>query len=192
MIRNYVNIAWRTLVKNRKSAFINIAGLALGMAVFMLIALWIWDELSYDKYHKNHDRIGQVVQTQTWNGELYSSVAIPFPLGNELQTNYSDNLQYVVMASWQGSHVLSHQDKNLSQEGIYMDVDGPKMLSLEIIHGHIDGLQDLNSIMLSQSAAKAFFGDANPLHQLMKIDQSLDVKVTAVYKDYPTIRPSVT
>lgn len=185
MIKSYIKTAWRNLLKNKRSSFINIVGLALGMAVFILIALWIWDELSYDKYHENYDRIGQVVQTQTWNGELYSGVAVPFPLGNELQTNYGEHLKHVVMASWQGSHVLSHEDKNLSQEGIYMDIDGPRMLSLEVIHGNIDGLRDPSSIMLSQSAASAFFGDSNPLHQLMKIDQSLDVKVTAVYKDLP-------
>ncbi len=185
MIKSYFKIAWRNLLKNKRSSFINIAGLALGMAVFILITLWIWDELGYDSYHKNHDRIGQVVQTQTWNGELFSGVAVPFPLGNELQTSYGDHLRYVVMASWQGSHVLSHQDKNLTQEGIYMDVNGPKMLSLEIIHGTIDGLSDPGSIMLSQSAANAFFGDGDPLHQLMQIDQNEQVKVTAVYKDLP-------
>lgn len=185
MWKNYLKIAWRNLLKNRKSSFINITGLALGIAVAILIALWIWDELAYDKYHKNYDRIGQAVQTQTWNGETYSQMVIPFPLGEELITGYGDNFDYVVMSSWQGQHVLSHNNNTFSREGIYMDVDGPKMLSLTIVHGSIDGLKEPNSIMLSESTAKAFFGEKDPLDQLMRIDQNLDVKVTAVYRDLP-------
>ncbi|MGK6350416.1 FtsX-like permease family protein [Parapedobacter sp. DT-150] len=185
MIRNYIKTAWRNLLKNKRSSFINIVGLALGMGVFILIALWIWDELSYDKHHKNYGRIGRAIQLQTWNGEVYSGQAIPRPLEQELKTNYHEHLQYIVMASWEGTHVLSHEDKNLTQDGIYMDADGPKMLSLDIIHGSIDGLQDPSSVMLSRSAAKAFFGDEDPLNRLMKIDQKLEVKVTAVYEDLP-------
>lgn len=185
MIRNYLKTAWRNLLKNKKTSFINIIGLALGMAVFILIALWIWDELSYDKYHRNYDRIGRVKQLQTWNGEIYSGDAVPRPLENELKTNYHEHLEYIVMASWEGSHVLSHEDKHLSQPGIYMDMDGPKMLSLDIIHGSIDGLRTPNSIMLSQSTANAFFGEQDPLNRVMKIDQKLEVKVTAVYQDLP-------
>lgn len=151
----------------------------------MLIALWIWDGLSYNHYHKNYERIGQITQTQLWNGEFFSGVAIPLPLGEELKTNYGDHLKYVVMASWEGPHVLSNGDKQLSHNGIYMDVDGPNMLTLDILAGHINGLGDPNSIMLAESTAKAFFGDVDPLNQLLKIDQKLDVRVTAVYKDLP-------
>ncbi|WP_353181282.1 FtsX-like permease family protein [Parapedobacter lycopersici] len=186
MIKTYFKIAWRNLAKNKKSAIINVAGLALGMAVFILIALWVWDELSFDKYHKNYDDIGQVVQTQTWNGKEESGVAVPFPLGEELRTNYGDQFKYVVMASWEGERVLSYGDKNLSQNGIYIDTDGPAMLTLDILKGSIDGLTDPNSIMLSASTAKAFFGDQDPINQLMKINQQLPVKVTAVYADLPS------
>jgi len=185
MFKNYLKIAWRNLLKNRKSSFINIIGLALGMAVFILIALWIWDELSFNKYHKNYEQIGQFVQTQQWNGQTFSGVAQPFPLGNELKTTYGDNFKYLAMASWEGDRVLSHLDKNLSQNGIYIDIDGPKILSLDVVKGSLDGLQDPNSIMLSESAAKAFFGDEDPINQLMKISQRYDVKVTAVYKNLP-------
>src|SRR5690606_30304063 len=131
----------------KKSAFINVVGLALGMAVFMLIALWVWDELSYNKYHKNYDRIGQIVQTQTFNGEQYRNVAVPFPLGEELKTKYGENFQYVTMASWPGKHVLSHMNRSFSEYGMFMDVEAPQMFSLTIVEGNINGLQNLNSIM---------------------------------------------
>ena len=185
MLKNYIRIAWRSLLKNRKSSFINIIGLALGMAVFILIGLWVKDELSYDKYHKHHDRIGLVVQRSTRNGSKSSTVAIPQPLGEELKSTYVDNFDYVVMASWEGLHILSNKTKNLSNGGIYMDADGPKMLTLNVLLGTIDGLEDPKGIMLSKSTAEAFFGDTNPINQVMKIDQKLDVKVTAVYEDLP-------
>ena len=69
MLNNYCKTAWRSLQKNRSSSFINIVGLSVGMAVAMSIGLWIWDELSFNKYHQHYDRIAQVMQSQTTNGD---------------------------------------------------------------------------------------------------------------------------
>jgi len=186
MIKSYIRIAWRNLVKNKKTSFINIAGLALGMVVFMFIALWVWNELTYDKYHKNYDRIGQIVQTQTYNGEQYSNVAVPFPLGDELKNQYGENFKYVVMASWPGQHVLSRMNTPFSENGMFMDVDAPEMLSLTILKGNIRGLDNPNSIMLAESTAAAIFGDEDPLEQVIKINQQLDVKVRPFIAIFPT------
>ncbi len=185
MIKNYLKIAWRNLGHNKVSSFINIGGLAVGMAVAMLIGLWIYDELNFDKYHTNYDRIARVMQHQTSNGNIYSGSAIPAPLGNELQTKFAESFKYVVMASWQGDHILTVGDKKLSKNGIYMDVDAAKMLTLKMLKGNNDGLKDPNSIMLSASAAKAFFADTDPINQLVKIDNKLSVKVTGVFEDLP-------
>src|SRR6266700_2247458 len=108
MFRNYFKIAWRNLVKNKAYSFINIGGLAVGMAVAILIGLWIYDELSFDKNHKNYDSIAQVMQHQTYNGIVSSGEAMPYPMAKELQTNYKDNFKYVVMTSWMGDHVFSY------------------------------------------------------------------------------------
>src|ERR1700712_2906577 len=107
MIKNYLKIAWRNLVKNKVSSFINIGGLSVGMAVAMLIGLWIYDELSFDKYHKNYDRIEQVMEHQTSNGNIYSDMTIPFPLGKEMQKDYGSDFKYLVMTSYQGAHILT-------------------------------------------------------------------------------------
>ena len=80
MIKNYFKIAWRNLVKSKGYSAINIGGLAVGMAVAMLIAFWIYDELNYDKFHKNYDRIAQVMQHQTFNGYKGTERSIPIPL----------------------------------------------------------------------------------------------------------------
>ncbi len=185
MLTNYFKTAWRNLLKNKKSSLINISGLALGMAVFILITLWVWDEMSFNKYHTHFEKIGHAVQNQTYNGETFSIEAVPFPLGNELRANYAHYFKHVVMASWEGDRILSYQDKHLSKGGIFMDSGGPEMLSLHITDGSMDGLKDMNSIMLSQTTAKALFGDKSPINELMKINQTLNVKVTAVYEDLP-------
>ena len=77
MIKSYFKIAWRNLLKNKIYSLINIGGLAVGMGVAILIALWVFDELTFDKYHSNYARIAQVMQNQTWNGEIGTQEANP-------------------------------------------------------------------------------------------------------------------
>jgi putative ABC transport system permease protein len=187
MIKNYLKIAWRNLIKNKVSSLINIGGLAIGMAVVTLIGLWIWDELSFNKYHKNYDRIAQVrtrmIDTRT--GDVYMNGSLQVPMVTELKTNYKSNFKHVVMASWDVDDILSTGDKKLSRTGLFMDPDAPEMLTLKMIHGSRSGLKDPYSIMLSESTSKAFFGDADPVNQVMKINNKLDVKITGVYEDMP-------
>ncbi len=185
MFKNYFKIAWRNLLKNRKSSVINISGLAIGMAVAILIGLWIWDEITFDRYHSNYDHVAQVQQHQTWNGNIYTGQALPFPLGEELRNSYGSDFKYIAMASWQGDHMLSKDNKHLYKDGIYIDKDGPRILSLKMLKGSADGLSSPNSILLSESTAKVFFGDEDPMEQPMKIDNKLNVKVTGVFEDLP-------
>src|SRR5687768_4075683 len=117
MIKNYFKIAWRNMVRSKGYSAINIGGLAVGMAVAMLIAFWIYDELNFNKYHKNYDRIAQVVQHQTFNGTKVTGTAIPFPLTAAIQSKYGNDFKYLVMASWQGDRILSSGDKKLTVEG---------------------------------------------------------------------------
>ena len=187
MIKNYLKVAWRNLVKNRATSLINIGGLAVGMAVAMLIGLWVWDELSFDTYHKNYKTIGQIrvhmVDRKSNTQGINSSVQ--FPLFTELKANYKENFKHIVMASWDVNNILSAGDKKLSRTGLYMDADAPEMLTLKMIHGSWAGLKDPYSIMLSASTAKAFFGNANPMNQVIKINNKYVVKVTGVYEDLP-------
>eukprot|EP00744_Colponema_vietnamica_P024462 GILI01035688.1.p1 GENE.GILI01035688.1~~GILI01035688.1.p1 ORF type:complete len:341 (-),score=-32.77 GILI01035688.1:125-1147(-) len=185
MLSNYFKIAFRNLVRNKVYSFINIGGLAVGMAVAMLIGLWIHDELTYNTYHQTYDKIGLAMQHQTENGTVFTGQAMPFPIGAELKNKYGNNFKYIAMASWEGEHILSIGDKKLSTPGIYFDVDAPKMLSLTMLKGTNEGLKNPNSILLSESTAKAFFADADPINQTLKIDNKLSVKVTGVYEDLP-------
>ena len=187
MIKNYIKVAWRNLIKNRVTSVINIGGLAVGMAVAMLIGLWVWDELSFNTYHKNYKTIGQIrthlIDERTKQQGVNSSVQ--FPLYTELKTNYKENFKHTVMSSWDVDNILSAGDKKLSRTGLYMDADAPEMLTLKMVYGSRSGLKDPYSIMLSQSTAKAFFGNENPVNQVMKMNNKYAVKVTGVYEDLP-------
>jgi putative ABC transport system permease protein len=185
MIKNYLKTAWRNLIKNKVNSFINIAGLSVGMAVAILIGLWIWDELSFDQYHQNYNRIAQVEQNLKNNGNIDTWGATPYPLANELRKNYGSNFKAVVMAAGFGNHLLSLGDKKLNKMGVYFEPQGPEMFSLKMLKGTRDGLKDPYSVLISASNAKAYFGDADPMNKVLKIDNKLDVKVTGVYEDLP-------
>ena len=99
MIRNYLKIAFRNLTKNKAYSFINIGGLAVGMAVAMMIGFWIYDELSFNKYHQNYTRLAKVVQSATVNGDFGVGEYMPLQLANTLKTDFSDDFDYVILSS---------------------------------------------------------------------------------------------
>ncbi len=185
MFRNYLKIAWRNLLKNKTHSFINITGLSVGMAVAILISLWIWDELSYNKYHAHYDRIVQVMQHQTTNGEVGTKRALPIPLGIKLRNDYKADFKYVVLSTWTEEHVIANGDKKLTSMGNFMQPEAPDLLTLKMLHGSRSCLKDPSSVLLSASLARSLFGDANPMDRMLKIDNRLNVKVTGVYEDLP-------
>lgn len=185
MLRNYLKIAWRNVLKNKASSLINIGGLAVGMAVAMLIGLWIYDELSFNKNFKNYDQIAQVKQNNTMNGEIGTGETVPWPMGEELRKSYGSNFKNVVMANHNYGHILAYGDKILTIPGTYFEPSVLDMLSLRMIKGTKRALDDPSSIVLSESTAKSFFGDSEPLGKVIKIDNNTTTKVTGVYEDMP-------
>lgn len=185
MFKNYLKIAWRNLIKNKGYTVINIGGLALGMAVTLMIGLWIQDELNYNDYFTKKDRIAQVFQSQTFNGNTGTGPAIPRPLEKALRDGYNDNFKHLVMSSWNISRYLGYKEKSIAKEGNYMQQPAPDLLDLTIIKGEKDGLREINSIMLSESVAKALFGNEDPIGKSVEINNQYDAAVSAVYEDIP-------
>jgi putative ABC transport system permease protein len=185
MIKNYLKIAWRNLVKNKGYSAINIGGLAVGMTVAILIGLWIYDELTFDKYHKNYDRIAQVMQHQSFNGVTETQSANPALMGGEIRRLYGSDFKYVLQSSWNFSHVLTYGDKILLKAGSYFEPQVTEMLNLKMISGTRGGLKEMNSILLSESVANAFFGAGDAIGKILKINNKVNVKVTGVYEDLP-------
>ncbi len=185
MLKNYFKIAWRNLLKNKGYSAINIGGLAVGMAVAMLIGMWIWDELSFDKYHKNYDRIAQVMQHQNYNGEIGTQTANPYLMASEIRNKYGSDFKYVLQSSWNSQHTLAYGEKKLLKTGSYFEPEVTDMLSLKILKGNKNGLKEPYSIMLAESVANAYFGNDDPINKTLKLDNAVDVKVTGVYEDLP-------
>jgi ABC-type antimicrobial peptide transport system permease subunit len=187
MLRNYLKIAMRNLLGSRVYSVINIIGLATGMAVAMLIGLWIYDELSFNRYHENYDRIAQVWQHNMYNGQKSSQTANPYLMADEIRNKYGSDFKYVLQASWKNGHILGYGEKKLVVTGMYFEKQAPEMLTLKMLKGTRSGLKEPYSIMLSQSTARAIFGDADPLDKIINIynTKKYDVKVTGIYEDLP-------
>src|SRR5580658_3321382 len=157
MLREYFKIAWRNLFKNRVSSFINIGGLAVGIAVAVLTGLWLHDELSFNKYHKNYDRIAEVAMAGVTQYGPFISPSLSYPMANVLRTDYKDQFLRFVRTSDGGGAILSRGDKNFQVSGQYMDEDAPDMFSLHMVRGSRAGLADMHSIMLAASTATTLF-----------------------------------
>jgi len=185
MIKNYFKIAWRNLIKNKATSLINIGGLAVGMAVAILIGLWIWDELSFDKSHRNYDHIAQVMQNETFNGTVNTGTAVSLPFDAELRKSYGSDFKHIALSSWTEKHIFSAGDKNISFSGNFMGDEAPEIFSLNMLAGNSKGLKDRSSILISQAIAKALFGNTNPINKIIRLDNKDVFKVSGVYEDLP-------
>jgi putative ABC transport system permease protein len=185
MIKNYFKTAWRNLRKDKVHAFINITGLSAGMAVAILIGLWIHDELSYNKNFKNYDHLAQVVQNVMNNGEVQTWWSVPYPLAEELRKNYGSDFKHIAMAVNWGDHTISIAENKLKAAGGYFEKDMPEMFTLDMVRGQRNALSDPSSVLISASVAKAWFAEEDPVGKVFKIDRMQPVKVAGVYKDFP-------
>ena len=184
MYTNYLKIAYRNLLRNKAYSLINIGGLAMGLAVAMLIGLWIHAELSFNEVHRNHGQIAQVMQHRIADGNIETTAAIPIPLEHELSAKYGSDLERLVTAFWPQEQVLSFEHKSFTKLGNYMVKEAISLFSVEMLKGASDGLADPNSIILSESTAKMIFAEEEAMGKPMKINNEMEVMVTGVYKDF--------
>jgi len=172
------------MLRDKGYSFVNIGGLSLGIAVAMLIGLWVRDEWSFNRNHTHYDRIAAVFQNVATDGHLSTYTNQSYQLGEELRENYGNYFKHVVM-SFPQSGILANGEKTFAVTGSFMDPGAPEMLSLTMRQGTATGLQDPTSILLSASTAANLFNDENPLGKMLKLDNSLELKVIGVYEDLP-------
>ncbi len=187
MFQHNFKISLRTLWRDSGFSLINIGGLALGMAVAMLIGLWIHDELTFNQYHENYEHIVQVKRQENPRGraERITSDYHVTALGTLLKNDYQNHFDRVVMIRQLSELVLGTDSKSFAQEGHFLQWEGAEMLTLKMLYGSRDGLKEQNSIFLSQTLAEKFYGKTNPINQVIKLAGAVDVKVTGVYEDLP-------
>jgi len=181
MLQHYFKISYRNLLKNKGYSLINIGGLAVGMAVAILIGLWIFDEVSFNRYHQNYESIGQLM---VHNGERTTKTN-PIPLAAELRASFADDFEHVVMATQPKTYIIASDREKFMEVGSYMDAGGPEMLTLEMVSGSRSALQNQNSVLLSASLAEKLFSHDDPINKVVKIDNELNVVVKGVYADLP-------
>ncbi|HWW41639.1 ABC transporter permease, partial [Pedobacter sp.] len=185
MFKNYFKTAWRNLEKNKVYSFINIGGLAVGMAVAMLIGLWVYDEVTFNESNKNYESIAEVrrLYTDPNTHETFGVDNMHYPTAALLRSNYSQYFKHVVIAWWLNDYTISAADKKISRQGEFIEPEGLDMLSPKMLEGSYSSLNDMHSIVISKSTAKAFFGNDDPINKSLKIDNRIDVIVTGVYED---------
>jgi len=186
MLKNYFIAAWRNLVKNKIYSIINILGLAAGMAVAMLIAFWIWDEVTYDKYHTRHKQIAQVMTTFFRDdGNMGTGQAVCMPIGDELRRKYGSDFKNISMASWNFGHVLAVGEKKITGSGMWVESNFPSMMSCRMLKGNINSLADPSAILINASLAKSLFGNDDPVGKMVRLDNKDNFKVAGVFEDFP-------
>ncbi len=191
MFTNYLKIAWRNLIKSKLYSVVNVLGLAAGMAVAMLIAFWIWDEVTFDKSFANHKQLAQVMTNFVGDdGEISSSPLICQPIANELHIKYGSDFKNISLSRWNQS-AFTVGDKTISSIGLWVEDKFPTMLSLNMLKGNINALTDPSSIFISASLAKTLFGDADAIGKTIRVDSKENYKVAAVFRDFPNNSPIV-
>jgi putative ABC transport system permease protein len=186
MFKNYLKIAWRNLFRNKVYSIINIAGLSIGMAMTLLIGLWIADEFSFNKNFTHYDRIVHVMLNSTNAGMTQTSVALPVPVARELKTKYASDFKNVTVFTWADEHVLVYGNtKLLVTGGHYADPDIIPMLSMKMIRGGKDALDHVGSLLVDQSTAKCLFGNADPMNKVVNVNNTRPYKITGVFEDFP-------
>ena len=184
MYKSYFKIGWRNILKYKSYSLINISGLAIGMAVAILIGLWVHDELLFNKYHENYDRIAWVMQNQNFEGKIQTWRHQALQLAPELRDNYEVYFEHVIMSSFPQRRVLRQNGKQMIKKGLFMESIAPEMLTLRMLNGTRQGLVEPNSVLLPLSTVRAFFGDKDPLDQILMLGDQ-EVKVTGVYENLP-------
>lgn len=185
MFKNYIKIAWRNILKTGVYSVLNILGLATGMAVALLIALWVNYQYSFDKFVPNGSQIYQVRRNFNSNGDTLTFSSTSLRLADALR-NTIPEFQYVAEADWTAPHGLMVGDKKLFPIGLTAGVDFLKIFQFPAVEGNIaDALKDPFSIVLDQSTAKALFGNQSALNKIIRIDNHDNVRVKAVIKDLP-------
>ena len=185
MIKNYFKTAWRNIIRTFGYSLLNVWGLAIGMAVALLIGLWVYDQYSYDKSLPDYQRLYRVQRNFDSNGDTLTFLSTSLKLADALR-NQIPEVEYVAECAGMGPHGLMIRDKKLYLNGGIVGSDFLKMFQYPLVKGNAATVfKDAYSIVLTQSTAKAFFGNEDPVNKTIRFDNKHDLKVTGILEDLP-------
>lgn len=183
MLKNFINITLRNILRQKGFSFINIFGLAMGMAVVILIALFIRNELSYDKFHEKYDRIFRLVADNPADKDSFAGT--PAPLGPAMKENFPDVVDYVRLEDT--TAVIKYKDKIFYENRVIMaDNSLFTVFTFPLIKGDPKAaLENKDSIVITESMAKKYFPGEEPMGKILNLNDRSDLKVTGVTADVP-------
>ncbi|MEM9831362.1 MAG: ABC transporter permease [Bacteroidota bacterium] len=185
MIRNYLKIAWRNLYYKKFFSLINIFGLALGIVCSILISLWIIDELSWDKFHTNIDRIYRVYMNRPGDDGTFTQTIVPLATWEPLKAE-SGIKRAIPTDDNEETLLLAHGDKIIERSFLQVGEDFLQTFNFKLLEGTLSQqLNDPSSIVLTESTAKALFGSESALDKTVRIDNQIDLTVSGVVEDPP-------
>ncbi|MEO8765382.1 MAG: ABC transporter permease [Ginsengibacter sp.] len=186
MFRYYLRVALRNLWKNKAFSAINIVGLAAGLAVCLLIVLYVFDELSYDKYNENADRIYRVDADIYFNGTQFTSAETPAPLAVTLVKDYP-RVEQMVRINFRQDIRIKKGNSNIQDHNVaFADSTFFRVFTANIIAGDpLTALNEPNSIVIDETAAKRYFNTTDVVGKALFVDNVSNCKITAVIKDIP-------
>jgi predicted permease len=186
MIKNYMKIAFRNIIRHKGYSFLNIFGLAAGMACCILIGLWVLDELNYDRFHENASSICRVESDQDYSGRTLHIYWTPHPLGPALKDEIPE-IEDATRALNLRAQLLRYEDKAFEEYAVWsVDPSFLKMFTFPMILGNPENaLSGTSSLVMTERLAAKFFGDENPIGKVINLAQSADFTVTGVLKDIP-------
>lgn len=186
MYKHYFKVGWRNLLRQRMYTLINLSGLTIGMSCFILIALYLQYELSYDRQHEKSDRIYRVAQEQkgnTFRGTDQFAVT-PEPIAPALRENFPEVEGAATLAV--GSNLLYHGDEYLSSRLLFADENVFDVFTIPILEGQgAEALQERDVILLSQTLAEKHFGTEDPLGKTLLLDDERPLTVRGIFEDMP-------
>lgn len=185
MLKNYFKLAFRNFSRNKGFSFINIAGLAIGMASAIIILLWIQNELSFDQFHTNKNRIYEAWNRAEFSGELNCWNTTPKILARTLEQDIPE-VERCVRVDWGSNFLFSIGDKRITEQGTTVDSGFLQMFTFPLIKGNpATALNDMHNIVLTEKMAKNLFGNEDAMGKLVKIDNKDNFTVTGILKDLP-------
>lgn len=186
MIKNYFKTAFRNLWKNKTYSFLNIFGLAVGIACAGLIFLWVEDEISYNDNHQKKDQLYQVLENQAYEGKTYTFSATPGVMAPAMMEELPA-IKNTCRLTWQQYTLFSFGEKAIYERGFYADSSLLSMFTIPFIKGKKENaFQHLHSLIISEKMAKKFFGDQQDvLGKTLRLDNKEEYLITGVFKDLP-------
>jgi putative ABC transport system permease protein len=185
MIKYNLKIAWRNIIRGRGYSALNIFGLATGMAVALIIGLWVYNQYAYDKFLSGYQSLYQVRRNFYGNGDTLNFGGTSLKLADALR-NQIPEIQSVAETDGGSMHGLVASDKKMYLQGMYAASAFLKMFPFNLLEGEANTvLKDPYSIVLTESTAKALFGNAEALNKTVRFDNKHDLRVTGILKDLP-------